>query len=118
MAAATEEEEGWRNRLEEIGEFWREGKKKKETNEQNDGIEVKGKLPDGGAGAGPPLFATYPLLAGTFHVHRLVQLRKIPFHSYPTPITYMYKSGERVHDRQQIKTAAETANYIDNTRNR
>ena len=26
----------------------------------------------------------------------------------------MYKSGERVHDRQQIKTAAETANYIDN----
>ena len=64
--------------------------------------------------AGPPLFATYPPLAGTFHVHRPVQLRKIPFHSYPTPITYMYKSGERVHDRQQIKTAAETANYIDN----
>lgn len=24
----------------------------------------------------------------------------------------MYKSGERVHDRQQIKTAAETANCI------
>lgn len=42
----------------------------------------------------------------------VLRLQKIPFHSYPTPITYMYKSGERVHNRQQIKTAVETANCI------